>query len=118
VVFDTNILIDYLLGVPQARKLLESSQKPLISIITYMEVMIGATDEDEKPIRNFLKNFEIVEVDTAIAENAIFIRKSYKIKLPDAIIWATAKTKEVVLFTRNTKDYPTEKMEIQVPYRL
>lgn len=41
--FDTNILIDYLNGIPQARDVLvEYHINPAISAITWMEVMVGA----------------------------------------------------------------------------
>ena len=43
VLFDTNILIDYLNGIPQAREVLtEYHANPAISAITWMEVMVGA----------------------------------------------------------------------------
>jgi predicted nucleic acid-binding protein len=43
--FDTNILIDYLNAVPEARDELLRYEQQAISIITWMEVLIGARPE-------------------------------------------------------------------------
>jgi predicted nucleic acid-binding protein len=45
------------------------------------------------------------------------MRKSLN-RLPDAIIWATARRKNTLLITRNTKDFPAGEPDIRVPYRL
>ena len=42
--FDTNILVDYLNAVPEARTELQRYTERAISIITWMEVMVGAED--------------------------------------------------------------------------
>ena len=39
--FDTNILIDYLLGVPACKKETGKYTKKYISIITRMEILVG-----------------------------------------------------------------------------
>ena len=39
-------------------------------------------------------------------------------KLPDALILATARDREITLLTRNTKDFPEDDPNIRVPYRL
>jgi len=52
--FDTNILIDYLNGNEAARIELAHYAQPLISSITWMEVMVGAgSDEEEIDLRGF-----------------------------------------------------------------
>ena len=40
--FDTNILVDYLNAVPEARTELQRYTEKAVSIITWMEVMVGA----------------------------------------------------------------------------
>ena len=40
--FDTNILIDYLRGLPAARDELNRHQDKAISVVTWMEIMVGA----------------------------------------------------------------------------
>lgn len=39
-------------------------------------------------------------------------------RLPDAIIWASAQSQGALLVTRNSNDYPPEEPGIRVPYRL
>ena len=117
VVADTNILIDYLNGLSKAKKELELYEEVHISIISWMEALIGArSEEEEKIIRGFLKTLKVQEVNSPISERAIKIRKEKKIKLPDAIIWATAQELEGLLITRNTKDFPKKDPQIRVPY--
>ena len=43
---DTNILIDYLNGIDAAREEIGRYETPLISAITWMEVMVGAIDDE------------------------------------------------------------------------
>ena len=119
VVFDTNILIDYLSGVKAARHEIRLHESVLISPITWMEVLVGAQDPEEvKRARNFLRRFELVPIDQKVSEEAVGIRRKNKIRLPDAIIWASAKTNGALLVTRNTKDFPLAAPDVRVPYRI
>jgi predicted nucleic acid-binding protein len=117
-VFDTNILIDYLVGHLAASQEIAQYKNPQISIITKMEILVGATEDTEVTIREFLDNFTVIDLNEEIAEIAILTRKENKIKLPDAIIWATAKHTNSLLVTRNTKDFPEQASDIKVPYNL
>ncbi|WP_408005893.1 PIN domain-containing protein [Rickettsia hoogstraalii] len=63
-------------------------------------------------MESFLKNFLIINLNEEIAEIAVVLRKENKIKLPDAIIWATAKFTNSILITRNTKDFPVNAFDI------
>ena len=80
-VFDTNILIDYLIGNLLAKKEIEQYQSPQISIITKMEILVGVTDNEEI-IKEFLNGFNIIPLNDEIAEIAVNIRKENKIKIP------------------------------------
>src|ERR1700687_4018816 len=104
-VFDTNILVDYLSAVPQARIELQRYTEKAISIITWMEVMVGATGDVEDATRSFLGAFDVIALDAEIAERAVSLRRGHHIKLPDAIIRATAQTHAMLLVTRNTRDF-------------
>ena len=55
-----------------------------------MEVMVGANHDLEAGTRSFLSGFDIIAVDEVIAKRAVSLRRSRRIKLPDAVIWATA----------------------------
>lgn len=118
VLFDTNILIDYLSGIPQARLEMERYSQRAISIITWMEVMAGTTAKDEKQIRAFLLSFSTLPVIAEVAERAFVLRRQRKIKLPDAIIQATAQEEDRLLITRNTRDFPGQDADIRIPYKL
>jgi predicted nucleic acid-binding protein len=118
-VFDTNILVDYLNGIPAANRELEHYEEITISIVTWMEVLAGANDaEEEAIIREFLSRFKVQPLEKAVAERAIKIRRQQKLKLPDAIIWATAKELGRILVTRNTKDFSEKDAGIRVPYKI
>jgi predicted nucleic acid-binding protein len=71
-----------------------------------------------RPTRDFLSGFDIVVVDEEIAERAVNLRRSHRIRLPDAVIWATAQVRAMLLVTRNTKDFPPDDPGIRAPYRL
>ncbi len=116
--FDTNVLVDYLNAVPQARAELQRYTEKAISIITWMEVMIGADGDVEDATRAFLGGFDVVVVDRQIAERAVILRRSHRIKLPDAIIWATAQANAMLFVTRNTKDFPADDPGVRMPYKL
>lgn len=117
-VFDTNIVIDALNGVSAADAEYGRYERVLISRITWMEVLAGA-QADDAPVRDFLETqFEIIPLDTAVAEAAVQLRRAYHIRLPDAIIWATAQVHHAVLLTRNTKDFHADWEGIRVPYQL
>ena len=116
--FDTNILIDHLNAVPQARKEIGRFENRAVSIITWMEVMVGANADVAEPTRRFLEGFKVVALDDEIANRAVALRRAHRIKLPDAVIWATAQTTGRLLVTRNIKDFPPGDPGIREPYVL
>jgi predicted nucleic acid-binding protein len=83
-----------------------------------MEVMVGATGEVAEATRGFLSSFDIIALDGEIAERAVSLRRTHHIKLPDAIIWATAQVHAMLLVTRNTKDFAAGDPGVRMPYRL
>ena len=120
-VFDTNILIDYLNGIPAAKTELDrytGKDDKAISVITWMEVLVGTTPETDNATRGFLAGFQSLPIDALVASRSVEIRKSHKIKLPDAIVWATAQVHDRILVTRNTKDFAADEPGVRVPYRL
>ncbi len=68
-VFDTNILIDYCNGIAQAKEELEHYTTSIISVISWMELLVGATTEHEAcVIRSFLDRFEVMDITQPIRE--------------------------------------------------
>lgn len=118
VLFDTNILIDYLNGIDHAKTELERYRDKAVSAITWMEVMVGATPETEGVIRGFLSGFDTLPIEEQVSEAAVKLRKRHKIKLPDAIVWATAQTHKRILITRNTRDFSRDEPGIRIPYQI
>src|SRR5687768_3765141 len=103
--FDTNILIDFLNAVPQARSELARYRESAISIVSWMEVLVGAAAKVEKETRVFLDTFQIIPLGNDVAERAVALRRKHGIKLPDAMVWASADIHSMLLVTRNTKDF-------------
>lgn len=116
VLFDTNILIDYLNGIEQAKTELDRYADKAISLVTWMEVMVGATPETEEILKSFLNDFVNLPIDERVAAAAVALRKKHKIKLPDAIVWASAQVDRRVLITRNTKVFSPGEPGVHVPY--
>lgn len=119
VLLNSCILIDLLSGREAARSYLATVEGGAISLITWMEVIIGAvTPDEEAVVRGFLSAFDVMPVDGPVAEEAVVLRRARRLKLPDAIILATARVHGCVLATRNTKDFDAGEAGITVPYQL
>ena len=103
--FDTNILIDFLNGLPQARKEIACYRDRAVSVVTWMEVMTGLYPEQEDAMLLFLSDFELVSLSPAIAKQAELVRRETKLKSLDAIILASAQVEKRLLVTRNTRDF-------------
>jgi predicted nucleic acid-binding protein len=65
-----------------------------------------------------LGGFRRLELSQAIAAEAVSCRRSLALKLPDAVILATARCHRLQLVTRNTRDFPEALGTVLVPYRL
>lgn len=116
-VYDTVILIDALRDIEPAKKELLRSKRNWISRISWIEVLAGAGQDDASVIEEFLSFFSVIELSEDIGRRAALIRAQHrKIRLPDAIIWASAQTTGRILVTRNTKDFPANMPGIRVPY--
>ncbi|WP_126148297.1 type II toxin-antitoxin system VapC family toxin [Synechococcus elongatus] len=109
-VFDTNILIYHLKGcLPEAgSQILRSSlgRGAVCSVITRLEVLGYDQPWPERlKAQALLQLFRERALDEAIADCTIQLRQQQRIKLPDAIVAATALTENLPLVTRNTKDF-------------
>jgi predicted nucleic acid-binding protein len=118
VLFDTNILIDYLRGISQARAECDKHSDRAVSIITWMEVMASSTAASEADARSCLFNFYTLPLTAEVAERAFLLRRASGIKLPDAVIQATAEGSGRVLITRNTRGFPPDTPGVRIPYTL
>ncbi len=83
-----------------------------------MGVLAGArTEVDDNVRRDFLAHFRVVPLTTPVAEEAVKLRREYRLKLPDAMIWASAITENCLLVSRDTKHFPANQTGIRFPYR-
>lgn len=104
---DTNILIYLANEQLELSNLFERYDELLISQITYMEVLgfDFQSEEDEELVKLLVSEFRILDIDNRVCESTIEIRKRKKIKLPDAIIYATAIVNTCELVTANVSDF-------------
>ncbi|QDA32317.1 type II toxin-antitoxin system VapC family toxin [Thermococcus indicus] len=112
---DTNVLIYYLADaipegeLPKVEEILRKSFN--VSIITKIEFLgwKGHTPEGFEKSKEFISFAHVIPLTDEIAEVAIELRRRVSIKLPDAVIAATALRYNLTLVTRNVKDF--EKIE-------
>jgi predicted nucleic acid-binding protein len=84
-----------------------------------MEVMCGAESEKEREAANALfKSMKRVELSLEVAEKAVEERRVMGLKLPDAIILASADNEGCILVTRNKKDFDESDPRVRIPYLL
>lgn len=106
---DTCTLIGLQKQTPESFNLL--SQKGVylsecaISVITYIEFIgfYGVDNKTCKQLTHIANQFTQYPLDDTIRDKAIAIRQKHKIKLPDALILATAKTHQLTLLTLDDK---------------
>ncbi|MBW4457751.1 MAG: type II toxin-antitoxin system VapC family toxin [Nostoc indistinguendum CM1-VF10] len=122
-VYDTNIFIYYLADEPTVNSFFTEEflnlHEVLISPIIYIELLsfAGLEKEEEQAIRDLLSQFYSVPLLREIEEQTIRLKRQYKIKLPDAIIAATALHKDAFLVTRNANDFQgIAELKIENPF--
>ncbi len=111
-IWDTNIVIYFLQQqFPHlAEKFMDAllrESRPAISAITEIELLCWKTitAKDLEILHSFINDVQVIELEQPIKYKTADIRKKYKIKLPDAIIAATAIVYELSLITRNVSDF-------------
>ena len=102
---DTNVIIGFLAGAEWAvgfvNRAIDDKSVFCASSITRMELLgfPGITSDEENRITSLLDKVSIVSISREIEDEAITIRRSARLKLPDAIIAATAMTTDATLVT-------------------
>jgi predicted nucleic acid-binding protein len=122
---DSNTVIDYLNGkLPFNGNSFVNSivdEEPKISVITKIEVLGFnlQSREDYQIVVDFINDNMVYNLDESIINKTIELRKKYKIKLPDAIIAATALCNDLAIVSRNTDDFKKIKeLKIINPFEL
>ena len=101
-ILDTNVVI-YL-----QKGWLEDPLPPgeyLISVVTEIELLSfsGLDVEQRSWLQRLIDDLEVVEIDMAVKQCAIALRRDHHLKLPDALIAATALTRAAVLLTNDAQ---------------
>nr|MBF0222736.1 PIN domain-containing protein [Desulfobulbaceae bacterium] len=99
---DTNVIL-YLLGGKLLEPLPEG--RYFASVITELELLSYSLlcPKEEEKISQFLEEITVVELNPEIKKMTILIRRTHKIKLPDAIILATAQSLGAKIFSNDTQ---------------
>ena len=110
--WDTNTVIYFLqqqfpINAEHFVDQIASEYKVIICSITEIELYCwkAASDDDLKILHSFIEDATIIELEKEIKIKAANIRKQHNLKLPDAIIAATAIVYQLTLVTRNIKDF-------------
>lgn len=76
-----------------------------ISVITEIELLsfAGLDDMQRNWLQRLIDDLEVIEIDSAVKQCAIALRRDHRLKLPDALIAATAITREAVLLTNDNQ---------------
>lgn len=118
-VIDSDVLIDFLQGIEAARTELARYRQPAYSIISWMELHCGARNDAEREAAlSLLATMTRIELTDAVARRAVELRRALRLKLPDAIVLASAETEGCILVTRNTRDFPADDPRVRFPYEV
>lgn len=110
--FDTDVVIDAIRGEPGAIRRLERSEAEglAVSAISRMELLVGCRDRPEVVLLNgFLTRFETVHLSERVSARGILLVETYRLshglRMPDALIAATALVTELPLVSKNQRDF-------------
>ena len=112
VLVDTDILINFLRGVDEARTFLaHAAEESLLccSAITVAEIFAGMREHERDRTVDLIDSLEVLDVTRQIAEKAGAYKRGSKrlsLELADCIIAASAFVKQAILTTGNVKHYP------------
>ena len=119
---DTDVLIDFLRGQPQAVQLLEDTDREFyLSAVSVAELYVGVRDGREREVLDQLMGLlRTIEISTEIAQQAGLWRreygKSHGTGIIDALIAACADASQIPLATLNVKHFPMLP-RVSAPYR-
>lgn len=102
---DSNIIIYLSKGLISVDELFDNTEEYSVSVITYMEVLgyEFETTKEKTFIEELLSYLNICYIDENIAKTVIQLKTQNKIKLPDAIICATAMVNDATLITNDVR---------------
>jgi predicted nucleic acid-binding protein len=118
---DTNAIIDAQMGkIPnRGMEFMASAinKEFIVSFVSYIEFLgyRNITPQSEA----FIALATVIEINKNIIDTCIALRKSKRINLPDAIIAATALDQDLIVISRNVKDFiDIDGLRVIDPYSL
>lgn len=120
---DTNVIIGFLKGEKRIVGFLGNRLNKgailFVSQITRMEMLSyhGISRAEEVGIKEFLAGTQVLMLDPRVEARAVAIRREHRLKLPDAVIVATALINNCVLVTCDL-DLPAKRIagcRVEIP---
>jgi predicted nucleic acid-binding protein len=124
VLVDTDVLVDCLRGIPQAKAWLEQASTEVLGIpgVVAMELLIGCRNRAEiEKLQSFLSAFSIVWPDAAEFAQAYELLAEHRLTsglgIPDCLVAAMSLTRKARLYTFNLKHFQViSGIDVQEPY--
>jgi predicted nucleic acid-binding protein len=115
---DTNAVVSLLAGNRDLAGKLETAEYVGISVITYLEFLAfdGLSDNDRDCFEKFAELVEVVPLahdDSDLMSKTLDLRSRFRMKLPDAIIGATALPRKSCLITNDSHFGKVEPLTVQ-----
>lgn len=117
-ILDTNAVVSLLSANLDLAAQLEAAEYVGISVVTYLEFLAfdGLSDSDRKNFERFTARVEVVPLthdDKKLTILALDLRSKYHLKLPDAIIGATAISRKAILITNDSHFFNIPSLVVQ-----
>ena len=119
-VLDTNAVVALLAGRGSLAERISEASSVAVSVITRLEFLAfaGLSDEDRALFTTFCERVETVWLDRGavdLIDEAVRIRRESGLKLPDAIVAATALVRDAALVTADDDFRKVEGLEVIHP---
>ncbi len=113
---DSNVIIDASKNLISVVDIINSYDMLFTSIICYIEVLgfNFKTETEKNAVERIFKSLSVININREIADFTVELRKKSKIKLPDALIMASAEIIEADLITSNISDFKNHSKNISV----
>lgn len=115
--FDTSVLLDYLLGDQRAVEVFKQFDHRALSVVTWVEVMSVAPPAQGEATRAFLRSFERLSISEAIADEALrLIHARPGLPFHRALTWATARVNQMAYVTADKSFVHADDKAVLIPY--
>lgn len=110
---DTNILIFLLNGDPDISEILDGKEL-VISVITELEVKSfpKVSENELEVIDRLVEECQVININQEIKKLAVEIRRTRTLKLPDAIVAASAYYSKLPIFTADKEFKKLEELDV------